>query len=339
MQEGAPAETGAQAWRQVVAPYQGADTWRSIWQLVNSVVPYLLLWYLAYRLLAVSFWLTLAAAVPAAGFLVRVFIIFHDCGHGSFFASRQANTIVGFITGVMTLTPFQDWRHEHARHHATAGDLNQRGFGDIWMMTVDEYRHASWGRRLAYRLYRSPLVLLVVGPVFVFFLKQRFPRRGTGPRQRRSVLLTNLALAAIFVPLVATLGWQGVAAVQVPIMAIAGAVGVWLFYVQHQFDRVYWERGARRDPVAVALQGSSFYRLPRIIQWFTGNIGFHHIHHLSPRIPNYKLPRCYREQPLLQDAQPMTLLSSLRSLRLRLYDEDSRRMLSFREARTAAASS
>jgi acyl-lipid omega-6 desaturase (Delta-12 desaturase) len=337
MPDHAAVETPKQTWRQTVAEYQSADRWRSLWQLCNSVIPFLLLWYVAYRLLAVSYWLTLGVAVLAAGFLVRIFIIFHDCGHGSFFTSQKANSVTGFITGVLTLTPFQDWRHEHARHHATAGDLDQRGVGDVWMMTVEEYTRASWAQRLGYRLYRNPFVLLVLGPFFVFVIKQRLPRPGSGPRQRLSVHLTNLALAGIIAPLVALIGWKAVVLVHLPIMAIAGAAGVWLFYVQHQFEGVYWERGAKRDHVAVALQGSSFYRLPGVLQWFSGNIGFHHIHHLSPRIPNYKLPRCYREQPTLQKAERITLLSSLRTLRLRLYDEHARRLLSFREARTTQA--
>jgi omega-6 fatty acid desaturase (delta-12 desaturase) len=321
-----------QRWKEIVAAYQRPDLKRSLWQLADSVVPYVALWYLAYRLLAVSFWLALPVEILAAGFMVRVFIIFHDCGHGSFFKSRVANDVVGSITGFLTFTPYYDWRAEHALHHATAGDLDRRGTGDVWTMTVNEYRQASFWRRLGYRLYRNPLVLLAVAPLYVFVLKQRLPRRGAGAREVVSVVVTDLALAVIFGLLFATIGVKKTLLVELPLLAVAGAAGIWLFYVQHQFEWVYWARHDRRDYVAVAMQGSSLYALPRVLQWFAGNIGFHHIHHLSPRIPNYRLPKAFREQPTLQQVDRLTLLSSLRSLRLRLYDETSRRMVGFREA-------
>jgi omega-6 fatty acid desaturase (delta-12 desaturase) len=324
------------AWKQAVAAYQDSDLRRSLWQLANSVLPYLLLWYVSYRLVAVSYWLALVPMVLAAGFLVRVFIIFHDCGHGSFFRSQKANDAVGFITGILTLTPYYDWRREHAVHHATAGDLDRRGRGDVWTMTVSEYRQASFWLRLGYRFYRNPFVLLGLGPLYVFFIKQRFTRRGSGLRERLSVHLTNLALVILLAGLVPAIGLKATLLVQAPIMAMAGAAGVWLFYVQHQFEGVYWERTGRRDYVAVALRGSSLYALPRVLQWFSGNIGFHHIHHLSPRIPNYRLPKCYREQALFQQVDRITLRSSLRSLRLRLYDEVTRRMVGFRAATLAS---
>jgi omega-6 fatty acid desaturase (delta-12 desaturase) len=326
------------SWRQAVAAYQEPDLWRSLWQVADSVIPYLGLWYLAYRLLDVSYWLTLAVSIPAAGFMVRVFIIFHDCGHGSFFASRKANDILGFLTGVLTFTPYHDWRAEHARHHATAGDLDRRGSGDVWTMTVSEYRAATPWRRVAYRLYRNPFVLLGLGPIYSFLIKQRVPRRDSGRRGAVSVHLTNLALVAIYGTLFATLGIAKTLLVQLPILAIGGAAGIWLFYVQHQFETVYWERRGKRDFVAVALEGSSLYALPRILQWFSGNIGFHHIHHLSPAIPNYRLPKCYREQPLFQEVNRLTLRSSLRSLRLRLYDEEARRLVGFRYGLRAGGS-
>jgi omega-6 fatty acid desaturase (delta-12 desaturase) len=280
----------------------------------------------------VSFLLALPAQVLAAGFLVRIFIIFHDCGHQSFFASRRANDIVGYLTGVLTYTPFHDWRTEHSRHHATAGDLDRRGLGDVWTMTVAEYREASRARRLAYRLYRNPLVMFGVGPLYTFLLKQRLPRGRGEPRSRRSVHLTNLALLAIFGSLFAAIGVGTTLAVTLPILAIGGAVGIWMFYVQHQFEDVYWERRDKRDFVAVAMQGSSYYKLPRVLQWFTGNIGFHHIHHLSPSIPNYRLPACHREQEIFRSIDGLTLRTSLRSLRLRLYDEEARRLVGFKAA-------
>jgi acyl-lipid omega-6 desaturase (Delta-12 desaturase) len=319
-------------WKQAIAPYQAPELRSSVWQLASSVVPYLALWYVAYLLLSVSYWLTLAAAVLAAGFMVRVFIVFHDCGHGSFFGSRRANDVTGFITGVLTLTPYHDWRHEHALHHATAGDLERRGHGDVTTLTVEEYRRLPLRGRLAYRLYRNPLVMFGIGPLWVFLVQQRFPTRGSALRERLSVHLTNLALAALAAVLIATIGLKATLLVELPIIVIAGAAGVWLFYVQHQFEQVYWARGARRDFVAAALLGSSLYKLPRVLQWFTGNIGFHHIHHLSPRVPNYKLERCHREQPVFQAVNTLTLRSSLRTLRLRLYDEVAGKLVTFRQA-------
>jgi omega-6 fatty acid desaturase (delta-12 desaturase) len=328
-------EEARSTWRQAVAAYQSPQLRRSLWQLATSAVPYLALWYLSYRLLAVSYWLVLPVQILAGGFLIRVFIIFHDCGHGSFLTSRKANDALGFLTGVMTFTPYHDWRAEHARHHATAGDLDRRGVGDVWTMTVSEYREAPLLRRLGYRLYRNPLVMFGLGPLYVFLIKQRFPRAQNGPRATLSVHLTNLALVAILGTLFATIGVGTTLLVQLPILAIGGAAGIWLFYVQHQFEGVYWERRDRRDYVAVAMQGSSFYALPRILQWFSGNIGFHHIHHLSPAIPNYRLPECHRQQEVFQSVNRLTLRSSLRSLRLRLYDEDSRSLVGFRALRWA----
>ena len=325
-------EEAKRTWRQAVAAYQSPDLRRSLWQLANSLLPYLALWYLAYRLLEISFWLALPVEILAAGFLVRIFIIFHDCGHGSFFRSRTANDAVGYLTGILTFTPYHDWRLEHARHHATAGDLDRRGVGDVWTMTVAEYREAPRWRRLGYRLYRNPLVMLGLGPIYSFIIKQRLPRPQTGPKGRVSVHLTNLALVVVFGALFATIGVGATLAVQLPILAIGGAAGIWLFYVQHQFEDVYWERRDRRDYVAVGMQGSSYYALPRILQWFSGNIGYHHIHHLSPSIPNYRLPVCHRDQEIFQNVEPLTLRRSLRSLRLRLYDEESRRLVGFRAA-------
>ena len=316
-------------WRNLVAPFQRADTRRSVWQLLNSAVPYAVLWYLMYLSLSMSYWLTLALSVLAAGFMVRLFIIFHDCAHGSFFASRRANEAVGIFTGIVTFTAYYDWRHSHAVHHATAGDLDRRGMGDILTMTVDEYLNAPRWKRLIYRVYRCPPVLLGIGPSFLFLIVQRFPIRVAGKRERNSVLWTDLALLLIVVAAALTIGWQAYLLIQIPIMVIGGAAGVWLFYIQHQFEGVYWERHEKWDFVAAALQGSSFYKLPRILQWFSGNIGFHHIHHLSPRIPNYNLEPCYNSSPFFQAVKPITVLSSLKSLKLRLWDERSHQLVGF----------
>lgn len=319
----------AAAWRSAVAPFQYADPRRSLWQLVNSLAPYFVLWALMYWSLSISYWLTLALSVLAAGFMVRLFIIFHDCGHGSFFASQRANDAVGVFTGILTFTAYYDWRHSHAVHHATAGDLDRRGMGDIFTMTVDEYLDASWEKRLVYRVYRCPPVMFGIGPSFLFLIVQRFPIRVAGKRERNSVFWTDLALLLIVGAAALTIGWQAYLLIQLPIMVIGGAAGVWLFYIQHQFEGVYWQRHEKWDYVAAALQGSSFYKLPRVLQWFTGNIGFHHVHHLSPRIPNYNLEPCHNSSPLFQAVKPITIPSSLKSLKLRLWDERAHCLVGF----------
>ena len=325
--------TARPTWKQTLARHQRSALRSSAWQLVNSLVPYAILWGLMAWASSRSIWLMLALAVPAAGFLVRVFIIFHDCGHGSFFRSSRANAFWGFVTGVLTFTPYGQWRHDHAVHHATAGDLDRRGRGDIWTLTVGEYLEAPLGRRLAYRLARNPLVLFVVGPLYVFLIKQRFPSRKDGPRERRSVHLMNAMLAALIVALGLTVGFGTLVKVQLPLTLLAGAAGVWLFYVQHQFEGVSWERREHWDFVGAALKGSSFYRLPKVLQWFSGNIGFHHIHHLAPGIPNYNLEKCHREEPLFQAVKPITLWGSLKSLSFRLWDEQRRKLVGFGHVR------
>jgi omega-6 fatty acid desaturase (delta-12 desaturase) len=283
-----------------------------------------------YRSLAVSYWLTLPLAALAGALLVRVFIIFHDCGHGSFFKSRLANAITGFITGMLTFTPFYHWRWEHARHHATSGDLGRRGTGDVWTMTVQEYLESSRWKRFAYRLARNPIVLFVIAPVFLFVVLQRFPSPRASQRERRSVWWMNLAILAMAAALSWVFGIVPYLFIQLTVWIVGGAAGVWLFYVQHQFEDAYWERREDWDYTRAALEGSSFYKLPRILQWFSGNIGYHHIHHLSPRIPNYNLERCYKSHPLFQDVKPITLFSSLKSLNFRLWDERLRKLVGFR---------
>jgi omega-6 fatty acid desaturase (delta-12 desaturase) len=326
-------ETGPKEWRDLVVPFQRPAWWRSAWQIANSVVPYAALWYFMYWSLGVSYWLTLPLAVLASGFLVRLFIIFHDCGHGSFFRSRRANEITGFIAGVLTFTPFHHWRWEHATHHATAGDLDKRGTGDVWTMTVQEYLESSRGKRFAYRLARNPLVLFVVAPLVLFLVMERFPSRTAGRRERWSVHATNVCLLAVAGGLSLAMGWKAYLVIQLTLLALAGSAGVWLFYVQHQFEGVYWARHDDWDYTAVALQGSSFYKLPKVLQWFTGNIGFHHIHHLRPAIPNYNLERCHEAVPLFQTVKPVTLSASLKSLTFRLWDEQRQRLVGYRHLR------
>jgi len=321
------------AWKDAVARYQHASTKRAVWQLTHTFGPYLLLWYAMYRVLEISLWLTVPLAIVSAAFLVRIFIIFHDCTHGSYFRSRRANDVVGFIAGVLTFTPYQHWRWEHAMHHSSAGDLDRRGTGDIWTMTVEEYLRASPRRRLVYRLTRNPLVLFVLAPLFVFVVKQRFASPKADKRHRRSVWQLNWVLLATAVLLSWTFGILPYLLIQSIAMAVAGTIGLWLFYVQHQFEGVYWERGDNWDYTQAALQGSSYYKLPKVLQWLSGNIGFHHIHHLSPRIPNYNLELCHHADPIFQQVRPITLVASLKSLRFRFWDEAAKKLVGYARMR------
>jgi acyl-lipid omega-6 desaturase (Delta-12 desaturase) len=325
------------AWRHAVARYQRASTKRAVWQLTNTVGPYVLLWYAMYRVHEISLWLTVPLAIVSAAFLVRIFIIFHDCTHGSYFRSRRANDVVGFIAGVLTFTPYQQWRWEHAIHHGSSGDLDRRGTGDIWTMTVQEYLGASPRRRLAYRLARNPLVLFVLAPLFVFVVKQRFASDKADERRRRDVWRLNWVLLGIAALLSWVFGIAPYLLIQSIVMTIAGGIGLWLFYVQHQFEGVYWERGESWDYTTAALRGSSYYKLPKVLQWLSGNIGFHHIHHLSPRIPNYNLQRCHESDRLFQEVTTVTLASSLRSLRLRFWDEQCRKLVDYAHLRKTTA--
>ncbi|HLV37283.1 MAG TPA: fatty acid desaturase [Spirillospora sp.] len=318
-------------WRQAVADYQTPDLRLSLWQMLNSIAPYFILWYLAYRSLEVSYVLTLVIAFFAAWFAFRSFIIFHDCGHGSFFKSRKANDFVGVLLGIMLFTPYYAWRHSHAVHHATSGDLDRRGVGDIWTLTYDEYQKLPRWKKIAYRIYRNPFFIFIIGPTFDFVLLQRLPyvNVSSKAREKNSVTWTNLALLGIFLVMGFTIGFKEYILVQLPIIAIASSLGVWFFYIQHQYENVYWERHEEWDYATAALYGSSFYKLPRILQWLSGNIGFHHIHHLSPRIPNYKLEECHYSSPIFQEVEPLTLLTSLKSARVRLWDEDRHKMIGY----------
>lgn len=332
-QPGSPPPSAPASWKEKVLEYQQPSLWRAVMQLVDTLGLYALLWYLTWRSLTVSYWLALGMAILAGGVLVRVFIIFHDCGHGSFFRSQRANDIVGFIAGVLTFTPYYHWRWEHAIHHASAGNLDKRGTGDVWTMTVQEYIAATRWTRFRYRLARNPFVLFLIAPLLLFIVLQRFPSRDANPRERHSVYWMDLAILVMVAGMSALIGFKAYLLVQLTVMAVASGAGIWMFYVQHQFEDVHWERGEEWDFTVAALRGSSYYKLPKILQWFTGNIGFHHIHHLSARIPNYNLERCHRELLLAQDVKPITLLSSLKSLSLRLWDEESKQLVGYREMR------
>ena len=321
--------TYGQSWQKIVAKYQNPQRIRSIGQLLNTLIPYALVWWAMVKCLSVSFWLTIPLILIAAGLLVRIFIIFHDCGHGSFFKSHQANNFWGFITGVLTFTPYQYWRHEHAVHHSHSGDLDHRGAGEVWTMTVKEYLQASRWTRIRYRFVRNPVCLFVIGPSILFLIVHRLYFRKSGTNGYKSVYLTNVGILVTAVTMSYLIGLKTYLLIQLPVVMIAASAGVWLFYVQHQFEGVYWERHEKWDYVTEALKGSSFLKLPRVLQWFTGNIGFHHIHHLSPRIPNYFLERCYKENPLFQAIKPITLLTSLKSLTFRLWDEQHNRLVGF----------
>ncbi len=325
--------TAVPDWKALVKPFQVPSVPRATWQLVNTFGSYIALWCFMYWSLSVSWWLTIPFAILAGLLVIRAFIIFHDCGHGSFFKSPLANDITGFIAGVITFTPYYHWRWEHALHHGASGNLDRRGTGDIWTMTVQEYLESTRWKRFAYRLSRNPVVLFVIAPVFLFLIRQRFPSKGAKPRERNSVLWMNLAILGMAAGLSWVFGWKTYLLLQLLITVVWGSLGVWLFYVQHQFEDAYWERKPEWDYALAALQGSSFYKLPGILKWFSGNIGFHHIHHLSPRIANYNLERCHESHPLFRSVKPLTLRASFKSLAFKLWDEPRRKLVGFREAR------
>lgn len=316
-------------WKEAIAQHQTPRLVHSSFQLINTLIPYAALFSLMAWTAPRAWWLMLPLAVPAGALLVRSFVLFHDCAHGSFFRSSEANRFWGILLGVLTFTPFSEWRYTHVLHHATSGDLDRRGTGDIWTLTVQEYLEASRWKRLAYRVTRNPFVLFVVAPLVVFLGEYRFARRGAAKRERRSVYWTNAGIVAIASAASLVVGFKTYLMVQVPILMVAGTAGVWLFYVQHQFDGVYWKRGKDWDFVTAAVKGSSFYALPGLLQWFTGSIGFHHVHHLSPAIPNYNLEKCHRELPIFETVKTLTLLSSLKSLTFRLWDEQRGKLVSY----------
>jgi omega-6 fatty acid desaturase (delta-12 desaturase) len=333
-------KTTEPAWYHITAKYRQSNLRKSLWQLLDTFVPYGVLWAAMIYTVEQGFpyWITLALAVVAAGIMVRIFILFHDCCHGSFFGSRRANVILGYVTGVLTFTPFEDWRYAHSLHHATAGDLDRRGVGAIWTMTTKEYLAAPRLKRLRYRIYRNPFVLFGPGPALLFLFFQRFPSKGAGKEERNSVFLTNLALLVVVGIAGLTIGFRTYFLLQLPIILIGGSLGLWLFYIQHQFENVYWARRESWKPLKVALEGSSYLKLPKVLQWFSGNIGLHHIHHIRPSIPNYNLQQCCDEIPAFQAVKAITLRTSFRSLWLGLCDEKNKKLVSFRSLRALDAS-
>ena len=321
-------------WKATFAPYASPRLARSLVDLATSVVPYLALFALMYVALDWSYLVTLALALPASGFLLRTYIIFHDCAHGSFLPSRRANTWLGRVLGLVVYSPFLAWRHSHAVHHATAGDLDRRGIGDVPTLTAAEYAAGSRWKRIGYRLFRNPLVMFGIGPVYAMVIQPRLVSRSSRPRIRRSVMGTNAVLALAVGGLCLLLGWREFLLVQGPAALLAGAAGIWLFYVQHQFEDTYWQSNEAWSYADAALKGSSHLKLPAVLQFFTGNIGLHHVHHLSARIPNYNLQRAHDANDVFHDVPTLSLWDGIRAVRLKLWDERRGRLVTFAEARS-----
>jgi acyl-lipid omega-6 desaturase (Delta-12 desaturase) len=333
---GAP--LGEKQWLKVLARYRDPDPVRSVCELLITAVPFFALWAVMLLCLRHGYWLGLILAVPAAGFLVRLFMIQHDCGHGSFFRNPRANHSVGRVIGVLTLTPYDYWRRTHAIHHATSGNLDRRGTGDVATLTVREYLGLPRWRRIAYRLVRNPLVLLALGPIYLFLLKHRLPVElmDSGKEVWISAMSTNVAIAGIVVGMSSLVGLQTFLLIQLPITLLASSIGIWLFYVQHQFEHTYWDHQDDWSFHSGAMQGSTHFDLPAPLRWFTANIGIHHVHHLASRIPSYRLHEVLKDHPKLRDVGRLTLRDSLRCFRLALWDEEQRRLVGFRDLRAAA---
>ena len=324
---------GGNHWKQALAPYARPNLARSVLDLATSVVPYVALFVLMYLALDVSYLVTLALAPLAAGFLVRIYILFHDCTHGSFLPSKKANMWLGSALGLLVFSPFLSWRHNHQVHHATAGDLDRRGIGDVPTMTLAEYKAAPRKKRIEYRLIRNPAIMFTIGPILSMIVLPRIVPKDARPRIQKAVRWTNVALIVLVAALSLLMGWQEYLMVQGPVALMAGAAGVWLFYVQHQFEDVYWESGESWSYADAALKGSSYLKLPKVLQFFSGNIGLHHVHHLSARIPNYNLQRAHDENPIFHDVPTLTLWDGLRTCRLKLWDEERGRLITWREAK------
>jgi len=318
--------------QQAIKKYEKPNLFKAVFQLANTFIPYIILCVLMYLCYQAGYplWITLGLAIVAGGLLVRIFIFFHDCAHQSFFISKKANTALGYICGILTFTPFEEWRMSHGWHHNTFGDLDRRGKGDIWTLTAEEFLAASKPKRFWYRFFRHPLVLLCLGPAYLFMVSYRYSHKGAKRRQKNSVIITNVSIATIIVAASLTIGFKAYAFIQFPVIFFAGVIGVWLFYIQHQFDGVYWSRHDQWDPIKASLHGSSYYKLPGVIQWFTGNIGLHHIHHLRSRIPNYNLQKACDDTQAFLNVEPFTIGKGFTSLQLKLWDEQAQKLVGFK---------
>ncbi|WP_430509196.1 fatty acid desaturase [Gottfriedia solisilvae] len=317
--------------RKQIIPYEKSNLKASVWQMINTFVPFIILWILAYKSLSTSIFLTLIFDLAAALFLIRIFIIFHDCCHQSFFKNKTANKILGTITGIVTLFPFSQWKHSHSIHHATSSNLDKRGVGDMWVLTVEEYVSASVWTKLAYRLYRNPLIMFGFGPIYIVLISNRFNAKNAKLKERLNTYITNIAIVGLSALFCWQIGWENFLIIQGPIFFVSAALGIWLFYVQHQFEDSYFEEDENWDYVKAAVEGSSFYKLPKLLQWLTGNIGYHHVHHLSPRVPNYHLEDVHNNTLPLQNVPTITLKTSLSSLKFRLWDQENKKFISFKE--------
>lgn len=318
-------------WQEIVAKYQTPDLRRSLTQVVTTFVPFFTLLVVMYFSLAYAYWLTLLLAIPTGGLLIRIFIILHDCGHGSFFKSMRANNILGTFCGLLSFVPYNQWRFTHAIHHATSGDLDRRGTGDIDTWTVSEYLARPLSQRFLYRVTRHPLFLFIIAPMGYLLLQQRLVSPTSRKRERRAVYVMNIALVATIVAISFLIGFKALVMIYLPVLFVGGTAIVYGFYVQHQFEGVYWQRHGEWDYLTAALEGSSYFKLPKILQWFSGNIGIHHVHHLSSRIPNYNLQRCHDENPIFHGVTTITLWTSLKTVNLSLFDEESGQLIRFRD--------
>ena len=321
-------------WRSIVAPFANAERGRSIFQLASTLTLLVVALVALYWARKISYLLTLALSLPTAGLLTRTFIIMHDCGHGSYFTSRRANDIVGVITGFLTLMPYSKWRREHALHHASSGDLDRRGTGDIYTLTMKEYFSRGWLGRVGYRLVRAPVFLLTIGPIY-FFLHQRWPSRGkeAAKDELSSVILTNISVIGFIAIFVLLLGTKTLLTTYLPAYYLSVLGGIWLFFAQHQFEDAYWAEHQEWDYANAAIRGSSYLKLPRVLQWFTGNIGLHHVHHLAPKVPNYRLEAAHYSHPMFQLAPVLKMTDAVKVLRLALYDEEQSKLITFGEAK------
>jgi omega-6 fatty acid desaturase (delta-12 desaturase) len=320
--------------KKFIQPYAQANTKKAVWQLIDSLVPYFALWALMIWTIQFSYLLTFGLIILASFFQIRLFIMFHDCGHNSFFSSLKANRIVGFIFGVMVFTPSEQWWRAHAIHHASSGNLDKRGTGDVMTLTIEEYKNKPLLSRIGYRLFRNPLIMFLLGPIYMFLISHRIPKMKLGKQEAWFQLWHNLALLAVVTIMSLLIGFKSYLLIQLPVIWLAGIMGIWLFFVQHQYEGVYWARSDEWNYVASALQGASYYKLPKILQWISGNIGFHHIHHLNPRIPNYNLEACHNNSEVFQtQAKTIPFGDGFLSIGLDLIDESTGQLVRFKDLR------